>query len=382
MSPDIERDNVGDSAMMKLNALMLALAGACAVAAADEEVTITQTAGLDIRLGKLARLTPDGRHVLFLKRKQDKTHAYWLVGADGKGERKLFDSAIQWDDLFTCCFGRGIFSPNGKRLAALTTDSGKGIRDGGRPAVVICDRDGKATPVPCAHGATWSAVFADDDTVYYVDSTPPKSRKPRSELKRMSLKTRAVTTVAKFDDALLAALTLSADRRRIAAVHVADERPRIWAMDLASSVQRKSPVVGLNDYFFDGGPWLFWSADGTSLLANASANPEKKRPFSIVQYRPRLKAGAKAGKDELRVLQKDKSLVTLCELAPGRLSAASERPRASFVVDVEADAATPMAPPLLLVDRRGEVGLFADLTRGRLCVGTIAGKQPPGREGP
>ena len=62
-------------------------------------------------------------------------------------------------------------------------------------------------------------------------------------------------------------------------------------------------------------------------------------------------------KGGLTVLQKDASLVTLCELAAGRLSAVSD-PRRAYVVDVATDKAAAHPSQLLLIDRRGSVGLF------------------------
>jgi hypothetical protein len=148
-------------------------------------------------------------------------------------------------------------------------------------------------------------------------------------------------------------------------------------MVLSSSAQEKSPPVRLDDYFYDGGPWLFWSSDGQCVFTNAATEGRRKSPFSIVQYRPSAKAREVPDEHKVRVLQKGRSLVTLCELAPGLLSAASLEDGKAFTVDAEADKATPMAQPLLLLDRRGEVGLFADLGTRKLCTAKITTEEAP-----
>ena len=82
----------------------------------------------------------------------------------------------------------------------------------------------------------------------------------------------------------------------------------------------------------------------------------------------------------VRVLQKDKSLVSMAAFAPGLISAAGIELEQTFVVDAESDKAIPMERPLLLVDRQGNVGLFFDPGIRKVLVGKIEAADTKGAQ--
>jgi len=406
-------------------------------------------AALDVDARCPARLSPDGKTVLYVRKVDGgKDYAYFAVGADGKNDRKVFASTLGWDDPFTFCFGKGIFSPDGKRFAALTTSDGKGLREEGLAAMRLCALDGKSKPekLPSKAGRQVGTVFAADGSVIFPDGFP-KSPKDQGEtwsctLRRVSPQGK-VSTVIELKDALLLALTASPRRDRVAAVILRKlpeggrGRPemRLWACDLASGKTDSTGSLHLDDYFYDGGPALFWSLDGRCVYTNGNVSGGRKSPFSLLKFEP-FKKTAAAGAEETKAFEKlvaqmgandfatrekatrqlraagpralavlhkaaksadpeissraavlvnelggkvalvarDESLISLGELAPGKLSVAGRQTKKCYVLDAASGSKTELPEPLLLVDRSGSTGLFANLETRKLVVAKIEAK--------
>jgi hypothetical protein len=406
--------------------------------------------GVDGRLP--ARLSPDGKRVLYAKRLEGgKDFAYWTIDADGKNDRQVFATSVGWDDVFTFCFGKGLFSPDGKRFVALTTSDGKSIRDEGAPAMMLCEFAGKpktkAKPkgLPSKTGRCVGALFAADGSVIFADGFPasPKNEKePWSfTLRKVSPKGK-VSDLVKIDTSLLVAMTMNPKRDRVAGVLVTRPagggrgRPnmRLWVCDLASGKVTATGDLKLDDYFYGGGPGLFWSLDGRYVYANGNpgGSSANKRPFSLLRFEP-FRKKAKATADETRLYQKfiprmgaddfatrekataqlraagdkalpvlreaakskdveirsraeqlvaalsgnvevlaaGKSLISLGEIAPGKLSVASKSAKKCYVLDTATGTKTECQEPLLLIDRSGSTGLFVHLTTRKLHVAKL-----------
>lgn len=330
---------------------------------------------LDIKPVGPARLSPDGRHALFVQRREAQDYTYHVLDLDSKKATKVFDSTIGWDDMFTVALGRGVWSPDGTAFAALTSHNGQPMRKGGAARMVLADLDKKKqTVLPCQRTLTIGAVFDRKGNLYYVDMTDPDKEAFRCALRKYDPRTQKVRDVATLDDAAVIGLTMPPDRSRIGAILVrkAEERRpemRLWAYDLATARSAQSEPAHFDDYAFDGAPCLCWDADASALYANGSKQNDRKKEFSILQFRP-----FPPGQTKLTVLQQKKKMVALDAFAPGRLSVAAwARTKApeAFVLDVRTDRTTPCNLPLLLVHRVGRLGLFIDPSRRALCTARI-----------
>jgi hypothetical protein len=312
----------------------------------------------------------------------------------------------------------------------------------------ICALDGKAKPreLPSKVGRYLGAVFAADGSVIFPDGFP-KSPKDQGETWSCTLRRVApkgeVSEVAKLGSSLLMAMTLDPKRARIAGVLLTRPagggggRPgmKLWACDLASGRTESSGELRLDDYFYDGGPALFWSLDGRYVYANGNVTGGSKNPFSLLRFEPFAKrpvataeekkryeklvarmgdndfdtrekaskelraAGEKAlpvlraatkSKDvEIRgraetlvaalsgkvaVLAAGESLLAMGELAPGKLSVAARKTRKCYILDAATGKKTECAEPLLLIDRSGSTGLFGNLKSRKLVVAKIETK--------
>ena len=193
---------------------------------------------------------------------------------------------------------------------------------------------------------------------------------------------------------------------------------QFWCYEPSRDRDASSDAVRLDDYCFGGMPWVFWSADGRCLYANGDLGGTQKEPFPILKYEPfpRLetateeelksirvwigqlgdkdwkvrdsameslkKAGRKAreplakagessdaevasraksllaGLEAVQLIRKDASLLAACELAPGMLGVVNRQRNKAFWLNVETDNTVEYSPSLLLVDRKGFVGLF------------------------
>ncbi len=410
--------------------------------------------GVDGRLP--ARLSPDGKTVIYLKQlKADaggkRSYAYWAIDVDGKNDRQVFASAVGMDDPFSFCFGKGMFSPDGKRFAALTTSDGKPMsRDSCALVMKLCDLGGKAKPqgLPSKVGRFIGALFTADGSVVFADGFPVS---PKDEKEKWSFTLRKVSPEGKASDILklngnlLIAMTMNPKRDRIAGVLMTKPadgdrgRPgvKLWACDLASGKAQATGPLRLDDYFYDGGPELFWSLDGRYVYTNGNPGGRDvgKNPFSLLRFEPfrkTVKANAKeteayktlvaqmgsddfatrekatkqlraAGQKTLPVLReaaksKDveirsraealvavlagnvevlaagKSLVVMGEFAPGKLSVADLKAKKCYVLDAATGAKTECEDPLLLVDRSGSTGLFVHLKTRKLHVAKLGAK--------
>lgn len=342
------------------------------------QVDIRNPIELGIR-GIVAKLSPDGKRILCVRRGGPAKYAYHIISVDGKKTTKVFDSTIGWDDMFMGCFGHGVWSPDGKCFAALTSHDGRPHRRGGEARVLIYDiARKKETRLPCELGATMGAVFDSKGSVCYVDMLPPKRRVFRCILKRYNPRTGVAAAIQSYDDAIVFGLTMSPDRSRvggfIARLGDPGERGpdiRLWAYDIASKADSEGKSMGFHDYF-GGAPRAFWGADGKCLYANAAVGFDKQRPFSIVRFRP-----FPAAKRKTTLLQQGKSMLTACAFAPGKLSVADDsrnKESKAYVLDLVTDRKTPTLLPLLLIDRRGSVGLFTHTRTRKLHVATIVMK--------
>jgi RNA polymerase sigma factor (sigma-70 family) len=80
-----------------------------------------------------ARFSPDGKSVAWCRGDKD-GQGVWVVGADGKGPKKVFHE--KGTHVFGCCW-----SPDGKRLAVTASDSG--TSDDGKPGLIVFGEKGK-----------------------------------------------------------------------------------------------------------------------------------------------------------------------------------------------------------------------------------------------
>ena len=435
----------------------------CSPAQGGDRVSIEKKVLLNVPARYPAKLLPNGRSVLFVNREADGSFAYCTVGADGKGEKKIFTSAIETDDMFAACFGNGVISPDGKMFLAVTTHNGKPLKQGGIPAIVAVDMLGKTISLPSELGWTISGVFGNEGVIYYVDVTPLQSPQAVSLLKKFDVQSQKVEAVCNRRMCVLAGLTLSPDRARLGMAMIVGMKPaprqaadgprpkpedqqpastsrpksaagwgaamcRLWIYDLSSKQEATSPAVRLDAYFYDGPPWIFWSADGKALCANAGTQAAKE-PFSIARFevapvflgevvtegswqemkakelqrkagsaenealralgrsgvgvsgpmgravesaqKERVKREAKEGPLKLTMHQRGKSLLAMCDFASGLTSAADLQSGKAFVLDTSTDKTTELPEPLLLVDRVRDVGLFLDLKEQKYCVAKI-----------
>ncbi|MDK1031425.1 MAG: hypothetical protein QGD94_05420, partial [Planctomycetia bacterium] len=315
-----------------------------------------------------------GKRVLFIKQLARREYAYSDIGADGKGENVVMKTTVVWDDLFTSSFGSGIWSPDGKRFAALTTTEGKTFREGGSPMIVICDLAGKTTPLPAGAGATLGAVFANDGSLYYVDSPPLQKRELKCTLRRLDADGKKAKIIMQFDDGLLSTLTMSPDRSRIGGILATrnaegKQEWRLWAYDIGTAKAEVGPSARFDDYFYDGGAWLLWGREGKILYCNG-AEGERKSPFSIYRFAPFAKT-----KPATNVLQRNASYITVCAPAPGKLSVFSSRDKKSRVLDTKTNKVSDPGSSLFLIDKQGSVGLFADLAKRTLSVAKVVDAQ-------
>lgn len=342
------------------------------------QVDIRNPIELGIR-GILAKLSPDGKRILCVQLGEPRKYAYHILSVDGKKTTKVFDSTIGWGDPFVLCLRHGVWSPDGKRFAALTSHDGRPYQKGGKHQMLIFDiARKKQTPLPCELGETMSAVFDAKGSVYYVDMLPIKHEVFRGMLKKYNPETGVVSTVRDYGNAAVCGLTMSPDRSRIGGFIIRSLGPRarrpeirLWAHDIASKADSEGKSMGFHDYF-GGAPHAFWGAGGTALYANAAAGFDKQRPFSIVRFEP-----FPAAKRKTTLLQQGKSMLTACAFAPGKLSVADDsrgKESKAYVLDLATGRKTPALLPLLLIDRRGSVGLFMHTRTRKLHVATIVMK--------
>ncbi len=355
--------------------------------AGEPELKIDETIELKVATTLPTRLTPDGKHVVFIRRMQkSKTHSYWRIGIDGAGARKLFDSSIVWDDLFVGAMGRGTISPDGKRFLAVTTDNGKRVREGGNPRMVICPMVAAQPPnqpvrLPSEKGQVYSAVFTDAETIWYADQSPRGADEPVCLVRVFDIRTGKAKTVFDLGKTMLSGLTLSPDGKRLGGVlAVLGDKPiaaHLWVCDLAKGKWQISAALGLEDYFYDGQPRVFWSADSRRLVANGTQHAvggrAGKEPFSIILYTPDEKAFANAtgGNGEVTWLQRNKNLMVTAAAGPGLVCATEGK--AAFLVDTQADTAHKLATPLILLDRHRKTGLFTHPVDRQLHIAPVDG---------
>ncbi len=325
-----------------------------------------------------ARLTPDGKQVLCIKREENRTYSYYLVGLDGKKETMLFQTAMTWDDMLGFAFGHGIWSPDGKRVAVMTADDDKGRN----PRMAVYDIAAeKEELLPTRHGGALGAVFATNDVVYYADCAPIKEQNFRCTIRKHNLKNEKSEDVADYPNAVVVCLTLSPGRSRLGGILArsrdgnGDEPEfRLWAHDLDAGTTVESPPVKIDDYAGDA-VWAFWDPNGQALYANGKLDPKAKGKddFSILRFAPFSKADKK-----LTVLQKGKSMLTTGAFGPGKLTVTDRKERRrgakGGVLNVKTDTVRELPQAVLLLDRRGRTGLFLDLLTERLATGRLVWK--------
>ena len=346
---------------------------------AGGKVTVENVVSLPKDLRMPARLSPDGKQVLCTKREKDRKLAYYLVSLDGKTQTKLYQTAITWDDLLGMAFGQGMWSPDGKRVAVMTADDDRGRN----PRMAVYDLEAKqATLLPCDRQSTLGAVFVSNDAVCYMDSTDLKDeRRIAGSLRRYDVRTKKAETLAEYDPGMVACLTASPDRSRLGGLIIRPKGPdkrepafRVWAFELATKKTVQSQAIHTDDYAGDT-IVIFWGADGKALYLNGDLDPDArakrgKREFSILRFEPFAEAGAR-----LTALQEGRSMLTMGAFGPGKLSVTDRKERRKGakggVLDVKTDTVRELNPALLLLDRRGDAGLFIRLLTEDLATAKL-----------
>ena len=120
---------------------------------------------------------------------------------------------------------------------------------------------------------------------------------------------------------------------------------------------------------------IFWGSDGEALYLNGDLDPDArakrgKREFSILRFEPFAEAGAR-----LTALQAGRSMLTMGAFGPGKLSVTDRKERRKGakggVLDGKTDTVRELNPALLLLDRRGDAGLFIRLLTEDLATAKL-----------
>ena len=109
--------------------------------------------------GEIAEWSPDGTQILFTAVEPDGSHDVYIVGLDGRPERKISTGADQAREA--------VWSPDGSLIAYMRNGTGSG------PIVVIADRTGKMLRVlPGAYG-WYQPIWSPDGTKVVITDDRP-----------------------------------------------------------------------------------------------------------------------------------------------------------------------------------------------------------------
>jgi len=280
-------------------ALMLTI-GLASVAAA-QSFEFEDEIAVKIEYRQPVRLLPGGKQMVWVDRVNAnvdgvRQYAYFISDIDGKNMKKLYDSTLDWDDIFGFAFGRGSLSPSGKRFAVLTTHNGKPMRnDGsGRPVIDIISRDAKHPHRLKAELAMISsAVFVDEATLLFADHANPDERaKAESKLRQFSLKTGKYAELHHFEGGFVTCLQASPDGKRIAGIKARLDDPDssdVWVYDVAPGKLIEQKVGRPDDTYFDDAIWLTWSGDSKHVFATVRA--QTTGDMQLVRFSPDANEG-------------------------------------------------------------------------------------------
>jgi hypothetical protein len=257
------------------------------------------------RIGILPAVSPDGKLILYFKEGEKAvrraTFTYMLADADGKQPRELFRSPIDFDDVLVGMVGQGTFSADGKSVAIVTTDDGKPLDSQlHRLRPGVCTLDGKVQTIGVEGGLTGIA-FA-ENRLLFLDCGAFDRNNAKAGYKLKVWDGKAATVVHEDTAAGAAVLRSSPDGSK-AAFFLIDlprgkekEAFRLRVVDLKAKTAVTSDAFDTDDFFFDGAPLFYWSADGASLFYHVRKSDAVGRDFVTTRFDLKSKQSSRVGK--------------------------------------------------------------------------------------
>jgi len=343
---------------------------------------------LDDALKMPVMLAPDGEHFVYFARamvdvdgEERLQHEYRLADIDGRNERALFQSPIEWDDCLNAVTTSAMFSTDGKRMAVATTDNGRAMRDRenpGRtvPAVLeLSDAGdsvtGEPKKIPCERGSCGGFGFVRNDLL--VLDTPGLLSGEGYRLVLHGKETLGEENEGDeprviHSDEKLAASCLRISSSGDHAVffvsrHVGSSIVRLRFVELSTGQIHDSPEFRSQNATFDGPPQLFWDTAGDGVYCHVSTQQRSKWPFELTHYNFRTGKGV--------VAAPMRNIGASCTLGEGLLALWHPDANGCSVLDVADGTLYRLPDHNYILGGRGRHVAVADLERGAVYAATI-----------
>jgi hypothetical protein len=227
--------------------------------------------------------SPDGKKLLTLSRGRKDGLTYWIADANGENSRLLFVTPVDWNDAITGSFGSSVFSPDGKKVAVLTTKDGKLFRkEKDRLRAAYCDLEGQVTKVE-AEGDAVSCAFAGERLAFLDGDASGSTIHPGYKLKIWDGK--AASTLHEGPE-VATSLVASPDGSRLAFLcgFPPGRETLIRVVELKSGKLIDSEKFPTRRVSFDGPPLIHWDHDGKGLFHHQVHDQDGKRKCSLAWF--------------------------------------------------------------------------------------------------
>jgi hypothetical protein len=220
----------------------------------------------------------DGSAILYFKQ-SSKDVVYALADENGKPVRDVFTSTVDIIDLHIASASGGLFSPDGKRLAALATRDDKYHRAGDPVRAVIVEGE-KALKID-ARDSVFACTFAGEKLLFIEQATDKRAGYRLRAWDGAALETIHESTAKEV------AMTLRASPDGLrAAFLVYDERMRfrLRVIDLKMREVSESETFATEDVTFNGPPLIFWDSEGKGIYFHRTPGGGDRKPWAIEHY--------------------------------------------------------------------------------------------------
>lgn len=233
--------------------------------------------------------SPDGKKLVYIKWHYNPTtrkrvHIYVRVDADCKNPTEIFTTPVDSDSVLVGLAGRGMFSKDGKNLAAITTRNGLSYRRKKGPlSVVVLDAQGNlkkiAMTLPQATGFAYAG-----NTLVVLETHGLRRRQGGYRL--VAHTGRQQEVLDKDAQGFAVRVRASADGKKVALLKfdLVNRKLVIRIVDLKTKKAIETPGFRSEDLAFKGEmPLFYWDANSAGVYYHARLHATK-HPFALMRF--------------------------------------------------------------------------------------------------